>query len=121
MVILKSSERVGMLEEQFSLQAEGKRRDKLVLFSAMLLRADGGAAKTELMYKVGLSSAQFDKYIPVLVGCDLLEVFNRTKRACFVYKTTAKGKKFLENFGKLVKLLDSERKHMFPIIVQRRS
>jgi len=92
-----------MLEEHFPLEVEGKRRDRLVLFSAMLSRADRGVNKTELMYKVGMSTAQLDKYIPVLVRSNLLEVLNHSKRC--VYKTTEKGRDFLEAFGRLVQLV----------------
>jgi len=91
-------------DKHFSSQAKRNRRDRLVLLSAMLSRAAKGVCKTELMYKVGLSSAQIDKYIPVLVASDLLEVFNHTKRA--VYRTTEKGKSFVKILDTLVKLLD---------------
>jgi predicted transcriptional regulator len=69
----------------------------------MLSRADKGVCKTELMYKVGLTSAQADKYIPVLVRSDLLQVFNHTKKA--VYRTTEKGKSFVDRLGTLFRLL----------------
>ena len=93
-----------MSDEHFSSQTNGNRRDRIVLFSAMLSRADKGVYKTELMYKVGLSSVQSDRYIPVLVGCGLLEVFNRGKRA--VYMTTEKGKRFVDKYDILIKFLE---------------
>jgi predicted transcriptional regulator len=70
----------------------------------MLSCAARGVGKTELMYKVGLSSAQLDKYIPALVRSELLEVSNHKKRA--LYKTTDKGRSFLDIFDTLIKLLD---------------
>jgi len=93
-----------MLSQSALLQAKGNRRDKLAIISAMLSYAAKGVGKTELMYKVGLSSAQLDKYIPVLVRSELLEVSNHTRKA--VYRTTNKGKSFLDIFGTLVRLLD---------------
>lgn len=93
-----------MSDEHSSSQTNGNRRDRIVLFSAMLSRADKGVNKTELMYKVGLSSLQFDRYIPILVGCGLLEVLNRRKRA--VYMTTEKGRRFVDKYGILIKLLE---------------
>jgi predicted transcriptional regulator len=93
-----------MSDKHFSLQAKGNRREGLVLWSAMLSRAAKGVCKTELMYKVGLSSAQFDKYIPVLVRSNLLEVFNHLRKV--VYRTTEKGKNFVDIVDTLVKLLD---------------
>lgn len=88
------------------IQIKGSRRDKLVLISDMLYHATKGegVCKTELMYKVGLSSAQLERYVPVLVKAKLLEVSNHTKKA--VYRTTRKGKDFLDAFNRLVKFLD---------------
>ncbi|MGB8779278.1 MAG: winged helix-turn-helix domain-containing protein [Candidatus Bathyarchaeia archaeon] len=93
-----------MLTHSPILQVRGNRRDRLVIISVMLSYAAKGVGKTELMYKVGLSSAQLDKYIPVLVRSELLEVSNHTKRA--LYKTTNKGRSFLNIFDTLVRLLD---------------
>jgi len=93
-----------MLTQSPFLHLRSNRRDKFAKISAMLLHAAKGAGKTELMYKVGLSSAQLDKYIPALVRSELLEVSNHTKRA--LYKTTDKGRSFLDIFDTLVKLLD---------------
>jgi predicted transcriptional regulator len=93
-----------MLTHSTILQVRGNRRDRLAIISVMLSYAAKGVGKTELMYKVGLSSAQLDKYIPVLVKSDLLEVSNHTKRA--QYKTTNKGRSFLDIFETLVRLLD---------------
>lgn len=93
-----------MLTQSALFQVKGNRRDRLAIISAMLSYAARGVGKTELMYKVGLSSAQLDKYIPVLMKSELIEVSNHTKKA--IYKTTNKGKSFLDIFGTLVKLLD---------------
>jgi predicted transcriptional regulator len=93
-----------MLTHSPLLQLRGNRRDKFAIMSVMLSYAAKGVGKTELMYKVGLSSAQLDKYIPALVRSELLEVSNHTKRA--LYRTTDKGRSFLEIFDTLVKLLD---------------
>jgi len=87
-----------------ALTLKGNRRDRLVLISDMLNYAAKGVYKTELMYRVGLSSAQLEKYIPVLVRSNLLEIQNHSKKA--VYKTTEKGKSFLVIFQGLVKLLN---------------
>jgi predicted transcriptional regulator len=92
-----------MLDQRLSLQAKGNRRDKLVIISAMLSHAVKGVCKTELMYKVGLSSAQLERYIPVLVRSELLEISNHSKKP--VYRTTGKGRSFLDVFDTLVKLL----------------
>ena len=83
---------------------KGSRRDKLVLISDMLQHAAKGVYKTELMYKVGLSSAQLEKYIPELVRSELLEIQNHRSKP--VYMTTDKGKSFLDIFDRLLKMLD---------------
>jgi predicted transcriptional regulator len=87
-----------------SLQAKGNRRDKLVIISTMLSYAAKGVCKTELMYKVGLSSAQLDRYIPTLLRSELLEISNHSRKA--VYITTDKGRSFLDIFAALVQLLN---------------
>jgi predicted transcriptional regulator len=93
-----------MLNQYLQLQARGNRRDKLVIISTMLSYAAKGVCKTELMYRVGLSSAQLERYIPVLVRSELLEISNHSKKS--VYTTTDKGRSFLDIFDNLVKLLD---------------
>jgi predicted transcriptional regulator len=93
-----------MLDQRLLLQTRGNKRDKLAILSDILSHATIGVCKTELMCKVGLSSAQMDKYMPVLVKAELLEVINHSKKA--VYLTTNKGQSFLDVFGTLVSLLD---------------
>lgn len=93
-----------MLNNRSSLQGKGNRRDRLNIISAVLSYAARGVGKTDLMYKVGLSSAQLDRYLPVLVRSELLEVSNHDKRP--LYRTTDKGKDFLDFFDALVRLLD---------------
>lgn len=56
------------------------------------------------MYKVGLSSAQLNKYLILLLKSELLVASNGDKKS--VYKTSDKGKSFLEAFETLTKLLD---------------
>ena len=93
-----------MAARHLSSQAMVKRRDRLALFSAILLLASTGANKTELMYRVGLSTAQGDKYIQMLVRSRLLEISDNSGKT--VYRTTKKGKKFVDTFCTLVNLLD---------------
>ena len=92
-----------MSDERFSSQARVKRRDRLSLLAAALLHASKGIYKTELMCRVGLTSAQIDKYIDVLVESKLLEVSENSNH---VYRTTTKGERFVHAFCNLVTLLD---------------
>ena len=80
------------------------RRDKFVIISNILLLAVSGMKKTELMCKAGLSSDQLEKYLPMLFRSELLET-SREKRK-IVYRTTEKGKSFLQTFEELAKMLD---------------
>ena len=80
------------------------RRDSIVIASDMLSYAVEGVGKTQLMYKAGLSSAQLNKYMPALVRSELIETQHNHRRR-LVYKTTLKGKNFLETFSALAKLI----------------
>lgn len=86
------------------LQVKNNRRDSLRIISDILLCAVKGVRKTELLYKTGISSAQLDKYAPMLIRSELLEISTQKKRR--VYRTTIKGKSFLDVFNILAKLLD---------------
>jgi predicted transcriptional regulator len=86
------------------LKAGGSRRDSIVIISELLSCAIEGSKKTEIMYRVGLSTTQLNRYVPLLVKSELLEMFKHKKAT--IYKTTTKGKSFLEAFGTLTKLID---------------
>jgi predicted transcriptional regulator len=85
-----------------SSQTKGN-RDRFSIFSDMLICAIGGTRKTEIMRRVGLSSLQLYKYMDVLLRFGLLDVQIFKKTA--TYRTTPKGKSFLEAFGTLAELL----------------
>jgi predicted transcriptional regulator len=79
------------------------RRDPFIIISDILLLATCGVRKTELMCKVGLSSEQAQKYLPLLSRSELLEE-SRGKRG-ILYRTTKKGKSFLEVFEEVADML----------------
>ena len=93
-----------MLIKGLLLQTKGSRRDRIALISDMLLCAVEGTSKTDIMCKVGLSTAQLNRYVPMLVKSELLETFKKKKVT--IYKTTTKGKSFIGAFDTLIKLLD---------------
>jgi len=93
-----------MLLKGLLLQSKSGRRDRIAIISDMLLCAVEGTSKTEIMCKVGLSTAQLNKYMPTLVKSELLETLKQKKAV--IYKTTTKGKSFIEAFDTLIKLLD---------------
>jgi len=91
-----------MMQKGSVPQMKGK-RDRFSIFSDMLTCAIGGTRKTEIMCRVGLSGLQLHKYMGVLTRFGLLEVQFLKETA--TYRTTPKGKSFLEAFGTLVELL----------------
>ena len=80
------------------------RRDLFIIISDILSLAIGGMRKTELMCKAGLSSEQLHKYLALLFRSELLKTSREKRR--IVYRTTEKGKNFLQTFEELAKLLD---------------
>ena len=79
------------------------KRDRFSIFSDMLSCAIVGTRKTEIMCRVGLSGFQLYKYMGVLTRFGLLDM--QILKETATYRTTPKGKSFLEAFGTLVELL----------------
>jgi predicted transcriptional regulator len=80
------------------------RRDLFLIISDILLFAISGIRKTELMSKARLSSEQVHKYLPILSRSELLETSRQDRR--IMYRTTEKGKSFLQALEELEKMLD---------------
>lgn len=59
-----------------------------------------GISKTRVMYEVQVSYTQIKEYLQYLQQCELL-VFDEENR---VFRTTKKGKKFLELYNEMNKL-----------------
>jgi predicted transcriptional regulator len=91
-----------MLRKVAFSQTKGN-RDRLSIFSDMLTCAIGETRKTEIMCRAGLSTVQLHKYMNVLTRSELLEV--RKRKKAVTYRTTPKGRSFLETFGALVEFL----------------
>jgi predicted transcriptional regulator len=91
-----------MLRKGLFWLAKGN-RDRLNIFSDMLTCAIEETRKTEIMCKVGLSTIQMHKYVNVLTRSELLEVQKCKKTV--TYRTTPKGKSFLETYDALVEFL----------------
>jgi predicted transcriptional regulator len=83
---------------------KSNRRDHVLIISDILSCAVKGVKKTELMLKAGLSSAQLGKYMHLLARSELLRTSDLDTGP--IYKTTMKGKDFLETFDELAKLLE---------------
>jgi predicted transcriptional regulator len=80
------------------------RRDSVIIVSQILSCAVKGVRKGEMMCKVGLSSAQLKKYVLFLLKSELLAPCEDGQKPMF--KTTVKGRSFLETFDMITRLLN---------------
>ena len=78
-----------------------KYRSRTEIASQILQAAENGTSKTRIMYKAFLSYAQLKEYLEVLQANDLLEY----RQGEEIYKTTAKGKKFLGLYSDMGELI----------------
>jgi predicted transcriptional regulator len=92
-----------MMKKKGSFSQTKGRRDRLNIFSDMLTCAIGGTRRTAIACRVGLSSLQLYKYMDVLTRFGLLDVQILKKTA--TYRTTPKGKSFLEAFERALEHL----------------
>ena len=67
--------------------------------ASILNEAHGGARKTRIMYRCNLSHRQLQVYLKLLLGMKLLASTSD------LYKTTAKGLKFLDAYHTLKALM----------------
>jgi predicted transcriptional regulator len=74
-----------------------KYRSRTDITAQILESANGSSTKTKIMYKAFLSYAQLKEYITMLVDNGLLE-YNSAEQT---YKTSPKGLKFLQVYGKM--------------------
>lgn len=74
-----------------------KYRSRTEIVSQILEAAANGTSKTKIMYKAFLSYAQLKEYLEVLTANGLLEY----QQGDELYKTTAKGKKFLTLYSSM--------------------
>jgi len=83
-----------------------KRRDRLYIIAEILSIAREGSLKTQIMYSANLSFAQLNEYLSFLLEMKLLEIVIGNQRT--LYKTTAKGVKFLQSYEEISSLLKKE-------------
>jgi len=86
-----------------------RRRDRMFIMAEVLEVAIDGALKTQLMYRANLSFAQLNEYLRLLSDLRLLETVESTQKK--VYKTTAKGIRYLQSYREIRELLKKERGH----------
>lgn len=83
-----------------------KRRDRHDIIAEILKTAANGRIKTHIMYRAKLSYSQINEYLPLLVEKGFLEnvKITRGRYRATVYRTTSKGKQFIENLESVDKL-----------------
>ena len=93
-------------ESVTNLEIENKRRDRLYIIAEILTIAKEFCLKTQIMYRANLSFAQLNEYLSFLTNNNLLKVKNENKK--FVYKTSAKGEKYLEKYKDISAILSNK-------------
>jgi len=91
------------------LENERKRRDRLYIIAEILTISKDGCLKTQIMYRANLSFAQLNEYLSFLIKMDLLKVKNENRRN--MYRTTAKGDKYLEKYKDIANLLGNNERN----------
>jgi len=80
-----------------------KYRSRTEIISMILEAANGGAAKTRIMYRAFLSYAQLREYLSILIENNLLEYLEGSQ----TYKTTEKGLNLLKMHNEIGELLQT--------------
>jgi predicted transcriptional regulator len=82
------------------------KRGKFSIIADMLEVADGGAGKTQIMYRANLSFRQLEKYLRLMLEIDLLDETSNNGRK--IYGATHKGITFLQRYYAIKELLKTE-------------
>ena len=89
------------ISESFKMRLK-ERRGKLEIIEDVLFVARNGARKTEIVDKTNLNFARIASYLQYLEDKGLLEISGP------LYKTTSKGKEFLQDYQKMREVLRTE-------------
>ena len=81
-----------------------KYRSRTDITALILEAANGGVAKTKIMYKAFLSYAQLKEYLDMLLKNSLLE-YNEKKQ---IFKITEKGLRFLQLYNQVDQLISTK-------------
>ena len=89
------------------MKATGKSRNRLDILAEILsLAAQEAMVKTRIMYRTRTTFVTLQDYLDELTRQHLLEPVVYEKHV--VYRTTGRGRKFLEHFEELQKLLKEQ-------------
>jgi predicted transcriptional regulator len=78
-----------------------KYRSRTDIVGLILEAANGGAAKTKIMYKAFLPYAKLKEYLTVLLQNDLLEYEDETQ----LFRTTEKGLRLLQMYNQFDEIM----------------
>jgi predicted transcriptional regulator len=100
-----------MMESQGKLQelVAHKRkpyRDRVAIVAEILDMAYGEVQKTNVMYKVGMSSLMLDRYLRLMMRAKLIDVTLTNDKMAL--KATDRGKEFLHYCHAIMDLLENE-------------
>lgn len=84
-----------------------KRRDKLAIAAEITEAAKKGITKTQVMYQANLSFNQLNQYLATLISSKIIEVIKVQGKDN--YKTTKKGKEFLQKYKEIMELISDEK------------
>jgi len=97
------------LERLSNMETERKRRNRLYIIAEILTVAKEGSLKTQIMYRANLSFAQLNEYLSFLIKIYLLKIQKEDGKK--IYRTTTKGKKYLEKYKDITNLLGNNEKN----------
>lgn len=83
-------------------------RSRVDIIACILRNSNDTSRKTRLIYKCNLSLSQFNMYADCLIEGGLLERY-ATEGGAEIYETSARGKSFLKDYGRIKKVLDKMR------------
>jgi predicted transcriptional regulator len=86
-----------------------KRRDRLEIIAGILKVARKSSYKTQIMHEAGLSFSLMTEYLSFLVKLGLLETAKKNEKV--IYKTTAKGVRYLKSYDETKSLLRKSTEH----------
>jgi predicted transcriptional regulator len=81
-------------------------RDRVAIVAEILEMACGGVQKTNLMYKVGLSSIMLSRYMRLMMNAKLVDIGLMDDKV--VLRATDRGKEFLLHCQEIIDLLETE-------------
>jgi len=85
-----------------------QQRSRIDIIASILECSINGVRKTKLVYKCNLNFSQFNLYKNCLIKAGLLSNLKQDNNT-EIFKTTDKGKEFLEDYRRIKSILDKMR------------